>query len=216
MNYLSKFEAELDDILPNANGGRIRMFSEVYSLICKQEQPSLALRCFFDKMDALQEAEESDEQDDSTELELMLFEYQCGTLVEGILDKLISDRMDVDDFYCALWNEIQEGKYFRQEKEKIYAIYEIWTDGRIPYYKIAEGIKMGNEEFSEIIRKNIDPIKEIIFILNSKFAQRTERSGSLIKILDSLETEKDKAVILAQILALIEKHAYLKGVHTME
>lgn len=216
MNQWSEFEAELDAFLENARGGRIEIFAEVYGMIRKQKQPGLALRCFLEKADSLRKQKEVIEADDFAALDFMQFEYRCGTLVEGILDKLMSDRMDEDDFYCAVWNEIQESRYFVQEKEKVYAMYEIWTDGRIPYYKMAEGIQMENEKFGEIIRKNIEQIKKIIFVLNSKFAQKTERSSLLIEILDSLETEEDKAVILAQILAIIDKRAYLRGVHKAE
>lgn len=216
MNQWSEFDAELDELLENAKGGRLEIFAEVYGMICKQKRPGLALRRFLEKSDSLRKRKEVGEEDDSTALDFMRFEYKCGTLVEGILDKLMSDKMGEDDFYCAVWNEIQESRYFVQKKEKVYAMYEIWTDGRIPYYKMAEGIQMENEEFGEIIRKNLEQIKKIIFVLNSKFAQKTERSSLLIGILDSLETEEDKAVILAQILAIIDKRAYLRGVHKTE
>ena len=131
MERWSKFDTELDDILENARGGRIEIFGEVYGLICKQEQPGAALRHFLETAASLQKLKEAGEEDDSTALDFMQFEYRCGALVEGILDNLISDRMDEDEFYCALWEEIQESKYFGQEKEKAYAMYEIWTDGRI-------------------------------------------------------------------------------------
>lgn len=213
MNQQSEFNAELDGILENVKGGSINTFMEVYDLIDKQEQPGLALRIFLEKADSL---EEVDEEDDPTELDLMQFEYRCGTLVEGILDNLICERPGEDDFYCALWTAIQESQYFEQKKEKAYALYEVWTDGRIPYYKIEEGIRMNDEEFREIGIRNIDKISKIIFILNSKFAQKTERSSQIIRVLDSLESEKDKAVILAQIMAMVDKRAYLRGIHKME
>lgn len=213
MNQWSEFDTALNDLLENTEGGRIKIFTEVYALICKEKQPGLALRRFMEKTKSSRKLKGADEEDDSTALDFMQFEYRCGTLVEGILDKLMSDRMDENDFYRAVWDEIQESRYFEQENEKVYAMYEIWSDGRIPYYKMPEGIRMGNEEFAERIKNNLDQIRKIIFVLNSKFAQKTEKSSLLLEILDSLETEEDKAVILAQILAMIDKHAYLKGIH---
>lgn len=213
MNQWSQFETEINDILENTEGGRIRIFTKAYDLIGRQKQPGLALCRFLDKANSLRKLKKTDQEEDSVALDFIQFRYKYGTLVEGILDKLISDRMNEDDFYCAVWDEIQNSTYFVQEKEKIYAMYVIWTDGRIPYYKMPEGIQMENEKFGEIIKKNNEQIKKIIFILNSKFAQKTERSSLLIGVLDSLETEEDKAVILAQILAMIDKQAYLRGVY---
>lgn len=215
MNQWSAFDTELDGIMENADDGRIGIFTKIYGLIGRQEQPGSALRRFLEKEDSLQALKEVGEKEDA-EWDFMLFEHKCGTLVEGILDNLISAGMDEDDFYSALWNEIQESRYFKQEKDKAYAMYETWTDGRIPYYKLPDGIRMENEEFGKIIAKNLSQIKKIVFILNSKYLQRTERSSLLIEILDSLETEEDKAVILAQILAVIDKRAFLRGVRKAE
>lgn len=216
MGQWSAFDAELAGILEDAKDGRMGIFSKVYGLIGRQEKPGLALRRFLEMADSLPVLKEASEEEDDIAWEIMLFEHKCGTLVEGMLDNLMSDGMEEDDFYCALWNEIQESRYFKLEKEKIYAIYEIWTDGRIPYYKLPEGIQMDNEVFGAIIARNLDQIKKIVFILNAKYAQRTERSSLLIRILDSLETEEDKAVILAQILAVIDKRAFLRGARKAE
>lgn len=216
MNLQLQFGDELNDMIENVKGRKIRFFIQAHGLISRQEKPGLALRCFLERTDALRSLKDANEEDESIAQDLRWFEYRKGTLIAGILDSLISDGREEDDFYCALWNEIQESRYFEQEKDKGYMLYEIWTDGRIPYYKMPEGIQMKNEEFKEIIEKNLDQIKKIIFVLNSKYSQRTERSSLLIRILDSLETEEDKAVILAQILAVIDKRAFLRGVHRME
>ena len=119
MNQWSAFDTELDGILENADDGRIGIFIKIYGLIGRQEQPGPALRRFLEKEDSLQALKEVGEKED-TEWDFMLFEHKCGTLVEGILDNLISAGMDEDDFYSALWNEMQESRYFKQEKDNQY------------------------------------------------------------------------------------------------
>ena len=88
MNQWSAFDIELDGILENAKDGRIGIFTEVYGLIGRQEQPGLALRRFLEKADSLQVLKEAGEKED-TKWDFRLFEHKCGTLVEGILENLI-------------------------------------------------------------------------------------------------------------------------------
>lgn len=78
-------------------------------------------------------------------------------------------------------------------------------DGRIPYFKLENGIKMSNDEFREISIQREKEIKKAIFILNSDFSQKTERCSLINKILDASESEEEKAVILAQVLNAMER-----------
>ncbi len=64
---------------------------------------------------------------------------------------------------------------------------------------------MTNDRFAEITRKNMDLIKKANFIIRSSIEQRTEVSGLLLKVLSECETEEDRVVVLAQILAKREQ-----------
>lgn len=123
------------------------------------------------------------------------------------MGKLIKENMDEKDFYDELWKKgIQNNPLFEQEDEKIYALYCVWMDRRIPYYKLDMGIRMPNEEYKEITVKNEARIRKAVFVINSDFSQKTERASLLNKILDESKSESEKAVILAQILdAMIQK-----------
>lgn len=216
MYHQSDLEGKLKIIWEKVEGRLIPAFTEAYMLLGSQTESGLALRFFLENAEDLFQTDRAKPENGPEKLELMDFDFRFGTLVEGMLDHLMSERMEEDDFYRALWDRIQENSYWKELEQKVLVLYNVWLDGRIPYYRLPEGIHMEKEEFGQIIDKNIEQLKRIIFILNSKFSQRTEKSSSLMKILESLETEEDKAVILAQILAAIEKRAYLNGINKVK
>lgn len=55
--------------------------------------------------------------------------------------------MTPGNFYGELWKKaIAKSSILEQQKERIYALYRIWIDGRIPYIQPEDGLKMTNEK----------------------------------------------------------------------
>lgn len=138
-----------------------------------------------------------------TAAEIQKLKYRCTSCVNGILDSALRRNVSEDEFYDLLWNSITDhNRLLPEEDDVIFAIYLIWQDGRIPYFQLEEGLRMTNESFFEATRKNVTILKKAAFILRSSLEQRTEVSALLLKLLSECETEEDKAVVLAQILAM--------------
>ena len=208
----TEFQEQLLDFLGRVKGEQIDIAAAVYYMIQKESNRADAFRFFLEHADELETTGEAEAESVFTASEIQKLSRNCGQLAEGILDHVIGKNFDEADFYAELWKRgIEENINLPEEKEKIYALYRIWTDGRIPYFKLDEGLLMTNERFREIVGEKQSQLKQVRFLLNSRFSQRTQRSSLLVRILDSCETEEEKAVILAQILLMAEYKAYKRS-----
>lgn len=197
LNFLEQFTGSGPDMIASA-----------YKMIRQEENQAAAFRFFLENADHFQKSGKEVEAY-FTATELQKLSLQCDQLAAGILDHIIGRNLDEDTFYSELWHRgIEEDTNFSEEKEKIYAMYRFWADGRIPYFQLEEGMYMTEENFSGMIEEKEKDIKKAMFILNCRFSQKTERSSLLMKILDSCETEEEKAVLLAQILSAVEHRTY--------
>lgn len=77
------------------------------------------------------------------------------------MTNLLEKRMTPENFYGELWKKaISKNSILELEKERIYALYRIWIDGRISYFQLEDGLKMTNEKYREVIEKNRVQIRE--------------------------------------------------------
>ena len=210
---LNRFMEQINDIIDRSNGKTMDAASAIYHTIVKEQNRCSAFRCF---LEITHDTDDTEDEEISGETEIQgvfhkeqveLLRRKCEHLTEGILDKIISKNLEPGDFYSELWKKgIEENAILETEEEKIYTLYRIWIDGRIPYFKLEEGIRMDGARFAEIVKAKEEDLKKMIFIFNSYFSQRTERSSQFIKILDSCRTEEEKSVIMAQILSFTEQY----------
>ena len=70
-------------------------------------------------------------------------------------------------------------------------------------------MEMSNEVFMEFSEKNRQLIKKAFFIINSSFAQRSQQSDLLLRVLDECETNEEKVVVMVQIIGNIEMYVLL-------
>lgn len=206
-----KFSRRLHEILKDNKRTKIEVLAAVYRLILQNEDRAAAFQYFLENIEDIEAAENQDMEAVFAKGNLEKIIRDCMRLAQGILDKIIGENLDQDEFYRKLWEKgIEKNEFLSGDEEKIYVFYCIWQDGRIPYFKLETGVLMENDRFSELVKSKEDAIKKLIFIFNSEFSQRTEWGSHLVKILESCETEEEKAVVMAQILSLSEHKAYKK------
>ena len=70
-------------------------------------------------------------------------------------------------------------------------------------------MEMSNEVFMEFSEKNRQLIKKAFFFFFSSFAQRSQQSDLLLRVLDECETNEEKVVVMVQILGNIEMKVLL-------
>lgn len=177
-------------------------------MIKDSDNPSKAFADFLDCADYISSSEEKMVEAYFTASKIQVLEKEYDDLVDGILNKLVSKHLDKKEFYLELWKNVMESDLlFEEEEKKIYALYRIWVDGRIPYFQIGDGIKMSDDEFKQLVSDTEEFLHEIMFIMNCKFEQKTERSSLLMNVLKKCKNEKEQAVLLAQIISISELKA---------
>lgn len=107
---------------------------------------------------------------------------QYGSLVNSLIELYIKRNVEENDFYFGLWNNIMASGLFPQDEEKMFALYFILIDKRIPYFHLdpASLYSLSNERFKQIKSDNIKAIQKIRFILKANFSQKTERASALL------------------------------------
>lgn len=124
--------------------------------------------------------------------------------LENQIKIAILQNLDNEKFYSNLWESICFNSFFNDKHSKAFALYYIVTDNKIPYYNIEHGLQIENENYP-CIRKEISiPLKKFEFINNLDFMQRAEKSSFVLKLIDSLDTEEKKIVLLSEIMAFYE------------
>lgn len=172
----------------------------------ESEEPEKAWQYFFENADYIDSSDEKEVDAFFTAQQLQKYEKEYSGLIDAVLNKLVMRHCEKDEFYKELWESIMKSDVVCDGKnEKIYAIGRIWSDAKIPYFQVKDGIKMSDEEFSDIINKNKELLQEVTFILNCKYEQRTEISSMLLEVLERCNNSKEKAVVMAKILDLNER-----------
>ncbi|MCM1120989.1 MAG: hypothetical protein NC416_00245 [Eubacterium sp.] len=205
------FEDWIRDVLGKIKGDKIDVAALIYDRIQKEADQAAAFQYFLENADEIVSTEEKGIKRFFTAEEVQELQRKCATLIVGIMDKLLLENIPVQEFYRRLWAEgICKNTLLQDEKEKIYALYRIWQDRRIPYYQLDHGMEMSNEEFKEYCEKNKQLIKKAFFIINSSiFSQRSQQGDLLIRVLDECKTNADKVIVMTQILSSVERNVLL-------
>lgn len=122
------------------------------------------------------------------------------TLLDTLLQKAIKTNMSTSMFYENVWNLIIQNPIFSTKIEKVFALYYILIDARIPYYPINLGLEMNNSEFRNLIDICEEDIQKARFVLAVDFPQKTMEASNLIDIIMSQDDYKKQVVIMSRIL----------------
>lgn len=133
--------------------------------------------------------------------------------IERIVDNMIEEKLPEKEFYKKLWMLISEDTVFAQDIDKICAIICLISNEKIPYYKLDDVQKIDEAEFDFLVYNYIESILKIQFIVKTNREHLPDLSYRIIKLLDGIEDEKAKTVVLSQafgeylqkIKALIER-----------
>lgn len=149
--------------------------------------------------------------EESIELEKILSEddYEQTTnevapIVKKILDNLIIKNLKEREFYNALMKKIQDNIIF-SEKETVCSMVILLIEKRIPYFELEEAKKMEEQEFQNISKSIENDIKKAYFIMEYGYDQKTEVASQLYRLIEEQKDEKQKYVLLSNILGYFEE-----------
>lgn len=133
-------------------------------------------------------------------------------IVDGHLEEFFNARplLTKDEFYEELTNYIMNDRNLREDGAREFAIFNCCIDKRLPYAAVdlEAGVRMDNEEYKErldLIGEDI--LDNIKYILNANLEQKTERASLLLKEIDEITDERQRAVLFSTILNIYENKA---------
>ncbi len=119
--------------------------------------------------------------------------------------KGLMERWNREQFYNHLWEFISTNIMWSSMEEKAFALYYIAIDARTPYYNVGTGLKMSDDDYSTIQDEIFEAISEFRFIIALGFPQRTEEASLILNVINRMNTEEQKIVLLSRIIAYYKK-----------
>lgn len=119
----------------------------------------------------------------------------------NVVNNLVTANPDEREFYLSLLEKINDDTIFETDIKKSLAIMSLKTSVKIPYYKLDEGLKLGEDDYRKLIDDNLTAVRKSLFIVNSGLEQNTEVASLLLNLIKEQKSDKVKAVILANVLS---------------
>lgn len=207
------YKKEIERLLKTLKGERINICAEIYRCIIEAtENQEQLFRYFLEISEDIEGDTEGDTEAEQafTKGERLDCKEQYGKIVDGILEKILLQRKTPDEFYEELWKSINSKDVFETEKSRMFALYYVWIDARIPYYQLEDGLNIDKETYVATVKKVSEKARHARFILCCGLKQWTEVTSQLCKLLDETENEIEKCVLLANILQ-IYNYMFEKG-----
>lgn len=127
-----------------------------------------------------------------------------GEAVDAILSaytrKGLLEGWDREQFYSHLWEFISTNIMWSSMEEKAFALYYIAIDQRTPYYNVGTGLKMSGDDYTKIQDEIFEATREFNFIIALNFSQRTEEASLVLNLINRMDTEEQKIVLLSRII----------------
>ncbi len=192
-------------LLNTSKGEAFDICAAAFHIICSSESQETTFRYFLEEGINAKSDESVEVDAYFTSSSIQKLKDNCEDLVDGILNKLVRANLGESEFYRKLWLLIQNNDIFSTIDEKIYALYSVYSDCRIPYFKLDVGMEMSDEEFANISKSIQDDIKKAIYIFNLGLEQKTEVAYHLMNLLNSYKSIREQSVLLIHILKIAEQ-----------
>lgn len=195
------------ELLETWNGKFEDLCFEIYSML-KMESETDIIDCFqfvCEKIGDIDSDESRKIDTYFTEKEIEdlkdLYGKYIDETINSVRKKVVSQKLQVKDFYHLLWQLVFQNSILISEKEKAFALLWILADNGIPFYNVGEPLSMENDEYKNILENNKESIERIKYILSVPFEQRTEVASLILQELGNKEY-KVQSVLLSQALAM--------------
>lgn len=106
---------------------------------------------------------------------------------------------------------------FADKKTLAIAVSLIALGPHVPFVSCGNLIKMNDSEYKQRLVAHSDLVDKLRYTIQVQYAQKTERASAILNILSSVKSPKNQAVLLSQLLWMIEnKKYYLRVVNSNE
>ena len=202
---ITEIGSYLSHVRNKTQNDKINICAYVYQKLVQMGSDVIkTLRFFYEDSYGIDSSESEDVEVLITEDVAKSLQKQYSAVVSSMLEQLLSKNLLEDEFYQKIWEVITETPSFDDDNARIFALYYIWIDDRIPYFRLENGLTMSNNEFKELSQTILINIHKARFILRTPmFNQKTARASVLLKLLDEFSDKKQRAVLMAHIIAML-------------
>lgn len=106
-----------------------------------------------------------------------------------------------NEFYQTVWKNIVCNPLFSDEDQRVFTLYYVLIDKRVPFFTIAEGLEMENEDYRECLKECSEDVLKIKFILAVDFEQKTQEASNLLDVILKKDTYEKQVALLAKTIA---------------
>ncbi len=125
-------------------------------------------------------------------------------LVEKAVDSLIEKGVTEDEFYSQIWTSVYDNIVFNSDEDKIGILFCLVTNPKIPYFQMKKPIVTAEEkDLEKIVEKYYHEAQKGQFIMNMDYENKLETSVHLISLLDTIEDNDGKSVVLVGALNVL-------------
>ena len=128
------------------------------------------------------------------------------SLVDATLEKLCQRNLSEDGFYASLYGLFFEGELFGDDDERIVALFCALANARVPYIHF-DLPEMPQERFDRYKRNLSRELRGLSQVAYRSFPQKTQEALAVLSIIDTCESQDEKAVALGMFLSLVREIA---------
>ena len=220
MNY----QERLTTFLSTCAGKVLNVFFEIYTILdsLDPDEQSNALMFLCENVFVI-DSDESKRIDKEyyTDVQVERAQKKINHKFRPWIDRKIMDCIEQkvcpELFYKQIWSSIQSKEFFATKRERALALFTLADNRLIPYRNVGIGISVSKDEYNEIYDKISEKhLPDTRYILEVPYDQKTQRASLIVDMLDSLDSIKERAVLLSVVMNQIERNVKNKVQEAIE
>lgn len=126
--------------------------------------------------------------------------------LSDIFYKVNHESLDADQAFLQLAERFQNR--FKDKKQLAVAVSLIALSNHVPFVSCGNLVEMDDAEYKRRLIEHPDQVNRLRYAIQASYAQKTERASAILNVLSSVHSANDKAVLLSQLLWMIENKKY--------
>ena len=125
-----------------------------------------------------------------------------ANLSNRVVETLAARNVDEKKFYQAICDFVFESKLLESEEERFVAFCFTLFDAHLPYRQF-RCLSMDDEKFLKITGACQEEVRSVQQVAMRVFLQKTEEASAVLDVIDALDDDESRAVVLAHYLEAV-------------
>lgn len=124
------------------------------------------------------------------------------SLINTSLENLCRRNLAENEFYSCLWGLISDGNMFGEDEERTLALLCALSNPRLPYVWFSCPI-MEDATYEALSQQLAPRVRTLHQVAVRTFPQRTQEALAALNVIDTGETDEERAVMMATFLTYV-------------